>query len=196
MNIGLFFGSFNPVHTGHMIIAQHLANQDEIDEVWLVVSPQNPFKNKADLLNESDRLHMVNLAVESNPKIKSCDVEFNLPRPSYTVDTLAHLKKLFPQHVFALIMGSDSLNSFPKWKDHEHILKHHIIYIYNRPNQDENIPLMSHPNVKICKAPYLDISSTGIRNTISTGLSARYLLPDAVFDYVQAKRLYLKKDEE
>lgn len=147
MNIGLFFGSFNPVHTGHMIIAQHLANQPEIDQVWLVVSPHNPLKSKSSLANDYDRLHLVNLAIEDNPKIRSCKVEFDLPQPSYTIDTLAYLKEKHPQHTFALIMGSDNLLSLPKWKHYELILQNHLIYIYNRPNADEENPLTTHPNV-------------------------------------------------
>ena len=190
MNIGLFFGSFNPIHTGHMIIAQHMANQPEIDQVWLVVSPHNPLKSKSGLAKDYDRLHLVNLAVEDNLKIRSCNVEFNLPQPSYTIDTLAYLKEKYPQHVFALIMGSDNLMSLPKWKNYEHILQNHLIYIYNRPNTDEVNPLSLHPNVKICKAPLIDISSTEIRNAIKDGWSVRYLVPDKVFEYLDGSRMY------
>lgn len=190
MNIGLFFGSFNPVHTGHMIIAQHLANQPEIDQVWLVVSPHNPLKSKSSLANDYDRLHLVNLAIEDNSKIKSCKVEFDLPQPSFTIDTLAYLKEKYPQHTFALIMGSDNLLSLPKWKHYELILQNHLIYIYNRPNADEENPLITHPNVRICKAPLIDISSTEIRNAIAEGRSIRYLVPDKVFEYLDGSRMY------
>ncbi len=196
MNIGLFFGSFNPVHTGHMIIAQHLANQPEIDQVWLVVSPHNPLKSKSSLANDYDRLHLVNLAIEDNPKIRSCKVEFDLPQPSYTIDTLAYLKEKHPQHTFALIMGSDNLLSLPKWKHYELILQNHLIYIYNRPNADEENPLTTHPNVRICKAPLIEISSTEIRNAIAEGRSIRYLVPDKVFEYLDGSRMYKKMSDE
>lgn len=196
MNIGLFFGSFNPVHTGHMIIAQHLANQPEIDQVWLVVSPHNPLKLKSSLANDYDRLHLVNLAVEDNPKIKSCNVEFKLPQPSYTIDTLAYLKEKYPQHVFALIMGGDNLNSLTKWKHYELILQNHLIYIYNRPETEKENPLSTHPNVRYCKAPLIEISSTEIRTMINEGLSVRYLLPDKVFEYIQGSTMYKLKNEK
>lgn len=196
MNIGLFFGSFNPVHTGHMIIAQHLANQPEIDQVWLVVSPHNPLKSKSSLANDYDRLHLVNLAIEDNPKIRSCKVEFDLPQPSYTIDTLAYLKEKHPQHTFALIMGSDNLLSLPKWKHYELILQNHLIYIYNRPNADEENPLTTHPSVRICKAPLIEISSTDIRKDIAEGRSIRYLVPDKVFEYLEGSRMYKKMSDK
>lgn len=196
MNIGLFFGSFNPVHTGHMIIAQHLANQAEIDQVWLVVSPHNPLKLKSSLANDFDRLHLVNLSVEDNPKIKSCNVEFNLPQPSYTIDTLAYLKEKHPQHAFALIMGSDNLLSFHKWKHYQLILQNHLLYIYNRPNALDKNPLAFHSSVKICTAPLIDISSTEIRAAINKGTSIRYLVPDKVFEYLEGSRMYKRKSEE
>ncbi len=190
MNIGLFFGSFNPVHTGHMIIAQHLANRGDLDQVWLVVSPHNPLKQKASLANDYDRLHLVNLAVEDNPKIKSCNIEFGLPKPSYTIDTLAHLKEKYAHHHFSLIMGSDNLDSLPKWKHHELILKEHKIYIYNRPDSSHDNPLRTYPNVILCEAPLIYISSTEIRRMISSGSSVRYLVPDKVFEELELSRLY------
>ena len=179
-----------------MIIAQHLANQAEIEQVWLVVSPHNPLKLKSSLAKDYDRLHLVNLAIEDNPKIRSCKVEFDLPQPSYTIDTLTYLKEKYPQHVFALIMGSDNLLSLPKWKHHELILQNHLIYIYNRPNADKENPLSSHPNVRICKAPLIEISSTEIRNAIAEGHSIRYLVPDKVFEYLNGSRMYKRRIDE
>lgn len=190
MNIGLFFGSFNPVHTGHMIIAQHLANEGSLDQVWMIVSPHNPLKNKSSLAKDYDRLHLVNLAVEDNPKIFSSNVEFKLPQPSYTIDTLAYLKEKYPKHVFALIMGSDNLISLPKWKHHELILENHLIYIYNRPSIAMDIPLLSHSNIRVCNAPLIHISSTEIRQMIQEGKSARYLVPDKVYEELLASRMY------
>jgi nicotinate-nucleotide adenylyltransferase len=190
MHIGLFFGSFNPVHTGHMIIAQHLANQSEIDQVWLVLSPHNPLKQKASLANDYDRLHLVNLAIEDHTKIRSSRVEFKLPQPSYTIDTLAYLKESHPDHRFSLIMGSDNLISLNKWKNYELLLANHLIYIYNRTQALEPNEFNTHPNVKFCKAPLIEISSTEIRNMIRSGLSIRYLVPEKVFDYLQGSKMY------
>jgi nicotinate-nucleotide adenylyltransferase len=190
MNIGLFFGSFNPVHTGHMIIAQHLANLGDLDQIWMVVSPHNPLKPKVSLANDYDRLHLVNLAVEDNPKIKSSNIEFNLPKPSYTIDTLAYLKEKYPQHIFSLIMGSDNLDSLPKWKHYELILQDHKIYIYNRPDTSTDNPLRTHSNVILCLAPLIHISSTEIRRMIADGLSVRYLVPDKVYEELELSRLY------
>ncbi|HEX5625428.1 MAG TPA: nicotinate (nicotinamide) nucleotide adenylyltransferase, partial [Saprospiraceae bacterium] len=184
------FGSFNPVHTGHMIIAQHLANQSEIDQVWMIISPHNPLKEKHSLANDYDRLHLVQLAVEDNPKIQASAVEFKLPKPSYTIDTLAHLKEKFPMHVFSLIMGGDNLASLTKWKNYELILQHHLIYIYNRPGTDPDQPHSDHPNIRYCQAPLLDLSSTYIRQAIKDGRSIRYLVPDKVFDYLEGSRMF------
>ena len=191
MTIGLFFGSFNPIHTGHLIIAQHIANFNEIDQVWLVVSPHNPLKAKSSLANDYDRLHLVNLALEDNPKIKASSIEFKLPQPSYTIDTLAYLKEKYPEHEFALIMGADNLQSLAKWKHYELLLQNHTIYIYHRSNSShlQN----TFPNAKcivFCDAPLLDISSTYIRASIKEGKSIRYLVPDTVFEYLEGSNLY------
>ncbi|MBK8485912.1 MAG: nicotinate-nucleotide adenylyltransferase [Saprospiraceae bacterium] len=192
MNIGLFFGSFNPVHTGHLIIAQHIANQVEIDQVWLVVSPHNPLKLKSTLAADYDHLHLVNLALEDNPNIKSCSVEFKLPQPSYTIDTLTHLNEKYPQHRFHLIMGEDNLQSIKKWKNYELILANYQIYIYRRPDSEHTSEFFTHPNIRICKAPLLEISSTAIRDLIKEGKSIRYLVPDKVFEYLEGSTLYKK----
>ena len=190
MTIGLFFGSFNPIHTGHLIIAQHIANFNEIDQVWLVVSPHNPLKTKSSLANDYDRLHLVNLALEDNPKIKASSIEFKLPQPSYTIDTLAHLKEKYPEHEFALIMGADNLQSLHKWKHYELLLQNHTIYIYQRSGSLKENLFPEAKNILFCDAPLLDISSTYIRTKIKEGKSIRYLVPDKVFEYLEGSTIY------
>ncbi len=190
MRIALFFGSFNPIHTGHLIIAQHIANKPEVDQVWFVVSPHNPFKNKQSLARDYDRLHLVNLAVENNPKLRSCNIEFHLPQPSYTIDTLAHLHEKYPQHTFALIMGSDNLQSFNKWKHSELILANHYIYVYRREKEPSETLYARHPKIIFCNAPLIDISATYIRQCIQEGKSVRYLVPDSVFEEMEKSRMY------
>ncbi len=190
MRIALFFGSFNPIHTGHLIIAQHIANRPEVDQVWFVVSPHNPFKTKQSLARDYDRLYLVNLAVESNPKLRSCNIEFSLPQPSYTIDTLAHLKEKYPQHEFALIMGSDNLPGFNKWKHYELILNNHKIYVYMRDKGPVEQTYTEHPHIIFCKAPLIDISATYIRDCIKAGASVRYLVPDSVFEELEKSRMY------
>lgn len=191
MTIGLFFGSFNPIHTGHLIIAQHIANFNEIDQVWLVVSPHNPLKAKSSLANDYDRLHLVNLALEDNPKIKASSIEFKLPQPSYTIDTLAYLKEKYPEHESALIMGADNLQSLAKWKHYELLLQNHTIYIYHRSNSSQlQNPFPNAKCIVFCDAPLLDISSTYIRASIKEGKSIRYLVPDTVFEYLEGSNLY------
>ncbi|MEI2696436.1 MAG: nicotinate (nicotinamide) nucleotide adenylyltransferase [Saprospiraceae bacterium] len=190
MTVGLFFGSFNPIHTGHLIIAQHIANLNEIDQVWLVVSPHNPLKTKSSLANDYDRLHLVNLALEDNPKIKASSIEFKLPQPSYTIDTLAHLKEKYPEHEFALIMGADNLLNLQKWKHYELLLQNHTIYIYQRSGSAKENPFPNAKCIVFCDAPLLDISSTYIRASIKEGKSIRYLVPDTVFEYLEGSTLY------
>lgn len=189
MKIGLFFGSFNPVHVGHMIIANYLANNTDLDKVWMVVSPQNPFKEKKSLAKDSDRLHLVNLAIGDNLKLKASNIEFDLPQPSYTVDTLAFLKEKHTDKKFVLIMGGDNLKSLHKWKNYEHILEHHQIYVYKRPDYDLG-ELQDHPSIKILDAPLMQISASYIRKEIKEKRSVRYLVPDAVFDYLEKTTLY------
>ena len=189
MKIGLFFGSFNPVHTGHLIIAQHLATRTDLDRVWMVVSPQNPLKEKKTLARDHDRLHLVRLATDDNPLLEASNVEFDLPKPSYTVDTLTYLKEKYPQHEFALIMGGDNLENFHLWKNYEKILSDHRIYVYKRPNYS-NGDLGDHPAIQFCEAPLLDISATYIREAIKNGASIRYLVPEPVWEYLEGSKLY------
>lgn len=189
--IGLFFGSFNPVHVGHMIIADYMAEFTDLDQVWLVVSPHNPLKLKHTLASDYDRLHLVQLAIGDHPKLRASDIEFHLPKPSYTVDTLAYLREKYPQFEFSLIMGGDNLVSLPKWKNFEFLLAHYAIYVYNRPDQ-EPTELAQHPHVHFFEAPLLDISASFVRNCIKAGKSVRYLVPEPVFRYLETSHLYRK----
>lgn len=189
MKIGLFFGSFNPVHVGHMIIANFMATQTGLDQIWMVVSPQNPFKSKASLAKDYDRLHLLKLAIDDNPSLKASNVEFDLPKPSYTIDTLTYLKEKQPDLDFALIMGGDNLASFHKWKNYELIIRDHDIYVYQRPGHDTS-RWLDHPKVHSFEAPLMKISASYIRKCIQEGLSVRYLVPDAVYDYLDKSSLY------
>lgn len=178
---GLYFGSFNPIHMGHLIIAQAVLGQPEVEEVWFVVSPQNPFKQRADLMPDQERLHLVQLAVADNPRLKACDVELSLPQPSYTITTLERLHRDYPSREFALIMGSDNIDGFPRWRQAEQILEHHRIYVYPRPGHLSS-PLLHHPQVTLLEGlPLMEISSTHIRHERSAGRSIRYLVPDPVW---------------
>jgi len=189
MKIGLFFGSFNPIHTGHLIIASYMANHTDLDKVWLVVSPHNPLKKASDLINTYDRLEMAKLATEASDCIDVSDIELKLPRPSYTIDTLTHLKEKFPNHQFALIMGSDNLNSLQKWKNYEIILRDYQIYVYPRPGF-ENSELSKHSSITLTDTPLIEISSTFIRKSIIQKKSVQYFLPDAVLEFIDSKNLY------
>jgi len=188
MNIGLFFGSFNPIHHGHLIIAQTALNETELDYVWLVVSPQNPFKQKRNLLSEYDRLKMVELATEGNDRLQASNVEFSLPQPSFTIDTLTHLRDRYKRYNFSLIMGGDNLQYLHKWKNYEAILKYYPIYVYPRPDTPAS-PHDDHPNVHTFEAPLLDISATYIRGLSKAGKSIDYLVPHTVSDYIQRESL-------
>ena len=190
MKIGLFFGSFNPIHSGHLAIAEYMVENTDLDEVWFIVSPQNPFKPAASLLPDEDRLTMVNLAINNNSKLKAFDVEFNLPKPSYTINTLNHLKEKFPQHQFVLIIGEDNLPAFHQWKDYEQILKECIVYVYPRSNV-EMTTMHFHPKIKVIKdAPLMDISATDIRYAIKQGEKVGNKLPDTVWKYIKERGLY------
>ena len=189
MKIGLFFGSFNPVHNGHLIIANYIRETTDLDKVWLVVSPQNPFKEKQSLLNEYDRLHLIRLAIEGNTHLRASDIEFKLPKPSYTIDTLTHLKEKHPTHQFSLIMGGDNLASLHKWKNYELILKNHDIYVYKRDGAVQN-PFPERASIHILDVPLLDISATFIREHIQQGHSMQYFLSDKVWEYVRDYNLY------
>lgn len=191
MKIGLFFGSFNPIHTGHMIIANHMVEYTDLSQVWMVVSPHNPLKEKASLAKDNDRLHLVQLAIGDNPRLRASNVEFSLPVPSYTIDTLTHLREMYPKKEFVLIMGGDNLDSIEKWKNYELLLSDYDIYIYRRPGF-ENSKHTDNPRIRIVDAPMLDISATFIRNAIRSGKSVRYLVPDAVYDYLENSVMYRK----
>lgn len=187
--IGLFFGSFNPVHAGHMIIANFMATQTDLDEVRMVVSPQNPLKEKKSLAKDYDRLHLVQLAIGDNPCLKASKIEFDLPKPSYTIDTLTYLREKQPQHEWVLIMGGDNLATLHKWKNYEIILRDYAIYVYQRPAYKLG-ELENHPSVSIWEAPLMQISASYIRKTIKAGKSVQYLVPDAVYDYIERSNLY------
>jgi len=187
MKIGLYFGSFNPIHVGHLIIAQTLFQRGGLDQVWFVVSPQNPFKKQESLAHEHDRLRMVELAIDDNFQFRASDVEFRMPRPSYTIDTLTYLSDKYPQHQFSLFLGSDNLSHFHKWKNHQAILDNYPILVYPLPGE---VKTLDHPGVSYLDAPLLDISATFIRQCIQEGLSVRYLLPERVEGYILDKKLY------
>lgn len=193
MKVGLYFGSFNPIHIGHLIISNHIVSNTDLNEVWLVVSPQNPFKNSQTLLNENHRLNLVRIALEGEKKIKASNVEFKLPKPSYTINTLTYLKEKYPGNDFVIIMGSDSFQNFPKWKNALLIAKDYPVYIYKRPGFEVLNPL--HAAIKIVEAPLLEISSTHIRNLLASGKSIRYLVPDTVKDDIEANHYYLSSLE-
>jgi nicotinate-nucleotide adenylyltransferase len=191
MHIGLFFGSFNPVHIGHMVLANYMLSFTDLQQVWLVVSPHNPLKKKSQLLNQNDRLHLVNLAIDDHTKIRSSAIEFNLPQPSYTINTLTHLREKYPKYNFSLIMGQDNLQSFAKWKNYEEILKRYHIYVYPRPNATPS-EFDEHPHVHLTDAPLMEISSTFIRNAIKEKKDVRFFMPEKVWQEVDELRYYRK----
>jgi nicotinate-nucleotide adenylyltransferase len=190
VKIGLFFGSFNPIHIGHLIIANTMATTTDLGQVWFVVSPQNPFKKNSSLLHEFDRMDMVERAIADNSLFKATDIEFSMPKPSYTIDTLVRLNERFPQHDFKLIMGEDNLVQFKNWKNYEQILEYYGLYVYPRPNTPPH-EFGSHPSVQFVKAPLLDISATFIRESIKNNHSIRYMVPEAVESMIQRKNYYL-----
>jgi nicotinate-nucleotide adenylyltransferase len=196
MKIGLYFGTFNPIHVGHLIIANHMAEHADLDQVWMVVTPHNPLKKKSTLLADHHRLEMVFLATEDFPKIKPSDIEFKLSQPNYTVNTLVHLEEKFPEHTFSLIMGEDNLRSFHKWKNYEAILAHHDIYVYPRiattADATENSVFDNHPKIHLIDAPIVEISSTSIRDYIKKGKNVLPLLPPKVWEYIDHNNFYKK----
>ena len=186
---GLFFGSFNPIHVGHLIIASYMANFTDLNEVWLVISPQNPLKNKKGLGNMYDRLEMARLATEPSEQIKVSDIEFSLPKPSYTVDTLAYLHEKYPDREFVLIMGADNLVSFKKWKNYEVLLNNYKLYVYPRPGADTS-EWKDHPSVTLTETPQMEISSTFIRKAILDKKNIQFLVPDNVIAFMDSKNMY------
>ena len=192
MNIALYFGSFNPIHNGHLIIAQHILNETDQDQVWLIVSPQNPFKKQKELLNEYDRLHLIKIATEGSDNLKAKDIEFKLPKPSYTINTLTYLKEKYSKHTFSIIMGSDSLQNLNKWKNAELLMKQYAIIVFERPGFPITNPGVT--NLKIAKAPLLEISSTHIRKLIQRKASIRFLVSDRVREEINSNGYYKLKN--
>lgn len=191
MKIGLFFGTFNPIHVGHLIIANHMAEFTDLQEVWFVVTPHNPFKVKNSLLADHHRYQLVMEATEDYPKLKPSNIEFGLPQPNYTVNTLVQLYEKYPEHEFNLIMGLDNLQSFHKWKNSEAILKNHHLYIYPRMSDDKPpLDLLQHEKVHMIDAPVVEISSTFIRKGIKAGKNIKALMPDKAWKYMDEMNFY------
>ena len=188
--IGLFFGSFNPIHIGHLILANYILEYSDMQELWFVVSPQNPFKDKKSLLNDHNRLDMVELAIRNYPKMRASNVEFSLPTPSYTIDTLTYLQEKYPDYSFSLIMGEDKLGSLHKWKNYELLLKNHHIIVYPRIYAEEKKEALQHENIHQIKAPVIELSATEIRNMIKDGKNVRPMLPPEVFEYLDRSSFY------
>ncbi|NJB84043.1 nicotinate (nicotinamide) nucleotide adenylyltransferase [Wenyingzhuangia aestuarii] len=191
MKIGLYFGTFNPVHVGHVILANHMLHYTDMDEVWMVVTPHNPHKKKSTLLENHHRLEMVYKATESYEHVKPTDIEFKLKQPNYTIDTLVHISEKYPTHEFAIIMGEDNLKSFHKWKNYEVILEEYEVYVYPRiGNTIKENSLATHPKVHIVQAPVVEISSTFIRNAIKNNKSVKHLLTPQVWEYIDLMNFY------
>ena len=193
MKIGLYFGTFNPIHVGHLIIANHLLEHSNLDEIWMVVTPHNPFKKKSSLLDNHHRFEMVYKATENYPKIKPSDIEFKLSQPNYTTHTLAHVSEVYPDKEFCLIMGEDNLKNFHKWKNFETILEHHQVYVYPRISEgNTETQFDKHPKIHKIAAPIVEISSTMIRNGIKTAKNIQPLLSKEVWDYIDEMNFYRK----
>jgi len=189
--VGLFFGSFNPIHTGHMIIAGYMLGFTDLDDVWMVISPHNPLKEKKTLLADHHRYAMVQIAVEDNPRLRACNMEFKMPQPSYTIDTMVRLEEKHPDHQFVLIAGTDIFPTFHKWKNYATLLENYKFYIYRRPGFDAG-PYASHPHVVIFDAPLMEISSSFIRQAVIDGRDIRYFVPDKVYEYIIEMHFYEK----
>ena len=189
--IGLYFGTFNPIHIGHLIIANHMVNYTDLDEVWFVVSPLNPFKKNKTLLDNYARLELVYRAIKGYDKLRVSDIEFGLPRPSYTINTLVYITEKYPNKDFALIMGDDNLNSFHKWKNNELILQNHELYVYPRLTSTKS-SLDNHEKINLVGAPIMQISSSFIRNAIKEKIDVRAMLPENVWEYIDEMNFYRK----
>ena len=191
MKIGLYFGTFNPIHIGHLTIANHLAEHSDLDKIWFVVTPHSPFKKKSSLLDNRQRFEMVYRATEDYLKLEPSDIEFNLPQPNYTINTLTHLQEKYPSHTFSLIMGEDNLNNFHKWKNYDIILEHHHIYCYPRiSNGKTDTQVKGHPKIHLVNAPIMELSSTFIRQSIKDNKNVRPMLPEHVWDYLDDMNFY------
>ena len=190
--IGLFFGSFNPIHIGHIILANHILEFSNLDEIWFVVTPHNPFKEKKTLLNDQNRLYMVELALKNYPNMKANNIEFSLPQPSYTIDTLAYLKERHPSYTFSLIMGEDNLSGLQKWKNADVLIAHYPIYVYPRLTETTSAgkKLLELPTIQKIDAPIIELSATQIRNMIKENKNVRPMLPPEVFDYLDGSSFY------
>ena len=189
LKIGLYFGTYNPIHIGHMAIANYMVEYTDIDQLWFVVSPQNPHKKKKNLLNDYDRLELVHRAVDDDHRIRVSDIEFYMPKPSYTIDTLAYLKDKFPKYEFRILMGSDNLENFHKWKNYEAIVNNYGIIVYPRPGSDSS-KYKAHKNITFTEAPLMEISSTFIRKAIKEGKDIRYFLPPKTWEYIDEMGYY------
>ena len=190
MKTGLFFGSFNPIHIGHLIVSNTVYEYTDIDEIWFIVSPLNPHKRQSkSLIHEFDRIDMVELAIEDQHNFKAIDIEFHLSKPNYTVNTLVHLEEKYPEHEFRIIIGEDNLASFKKWKNYEVILENYGLIVYPRPNTKDT-DLREHHNVTFVEAPQIDISASFIRNNVKMGKSIKYLVPDKVAEFIRDRKLY------
>jgi len=190
MKIGLFFGSFNPVHVGHLIMANHILNQNLVERVWFIVSPQNPLKEKSTLLRDYDRLFLVKVATEDDLRIKASDIEFHLPQPSYTINTLTYLKEKYKNDDFVIIMGSDSFQNLDRWKNYENLVANYDLIIYRRSGFEVVNNLNA--KIKVIDAPFLDISATEIRELVKSGKSIRYMVPEKVRDEIERGGYYKK----
>lgn len=190
--IGLFFGSFNPIHIGHLILANYILEYSDMDELWFVVSPQNPFKDKKTLLPDHNRLDMVERAIKNYPKMRASNIEFSMPKPSYTIDTLTYLKEKYPDYSFALIMGEDNLKSLHKWKNSDLLINNHQIIVYPRvfENDDKKSEYVQHKNISLIQAPIIELSATEIRTMIKSGKNVRPMLPPEVLEYLDGSSFY------
>jgi len=191
MKVGLFFGTFNPVHIGHMVIVGYMTEFTDLEQVWFIVTPHNPMKLKQTLLQDYHRLALVREAIADNRKLKASNVEFSLPKPSYTIDTLTYMTEKFSGQEFALILGADNLETFHQWKNYERIIENHSIYVYPRLGFTGGA-LATHPKVEMTEAPLMEISSSFIRESIKNKKDVRYMIPDSVFKYIEEMHFYEK----